>query len=867
MDVYSPWLQPSDNNHDGRSSAPPGATPPTHGQPNLDLSELAFGDLTDSTNPLSTPSASFFQPYQQNYFISGAPGPYNAIPYGSSPWPSTSQVPVSSYSTLNGATTSPHLSQPSPPPQHQQPPPQHQPQQQQAIQPQHMVIDPALTTMSSSSPPPPPQYSNSPLNGQTYDVSDFLRQLNQPGLGSTFLDQFIRPAGQSTPPVRPEQTLSPHVLHNSPPPPTTIAPSAFYTPQPQQQPAAPPQQPPTPPTPTEIIQAKKDAFQSAIRPLLAPDAFSGAKHVQKLVGHIDDYGSNLVDAPMRLEILTKMRDNAGNHYFRAWSESPAAMDVTREWLKAGMTGKSEGQLRETIMPLLHIIDRLPLTIESLKTSKLGKIIVKLVKDPPSPAIKDMASNLERRWRQMVNPGESKQPDKDAEDPKSKKRKVTDPKAAPPLKKQAISTSGAGPSSRSAPATATVKKEAAKPVVTAVKDAKSDSSFFSAPKPKPKLPTFKKAPPKKDEHVAQPSAIDPFQEALKDMAKARRGSPATASTPPSATTTPAPIPGPSKLKKKGKTVSWAPEGQLEMVKLIDRAIYDDDAIAAGGVCHNVRQLDRDEGAAMHVHLFDETVDWSEPQPVEFPPELELFERGSSSQEKDLQAQREQTALVAIYMSLDQIPPTPGEPVTVIPEDQMDKDVKAMIVGSKADPLFWSGAPPPPGGPAGSVADLVGQLTAAANGGDVHMADGTGQQSAGQAWGGAGGAGGYDTRVLQNMPPDQLQMLLQQAQVLFGQEQQQQQGPPMAPPAGGVAPPYDGADHNWDSQYQDYGHDGNGHGRWDGDSFGGRGRGRGRGRGGGGGGGGFRHNKRTPCSFFMQGRCKYGDRCDFSHDPQY
>lgn len=32
----------------------------------------------------------------------------------------------------------------------------------------------------------------------------------------------------------------------------------------------------------------------------------------------------------------------------------------------------------------QIIDRLPLTIDTLKTSKLGKIVVKLTKDPPAP---------------------------------------------------------------------------------------------------------------------------------------------------------------------------------------------------------------------------------------------------------------------------------------------------------------------------------------------------------------------------------------------------------------------------------------------------------------------------------------------------
>jgi protein phosphatase 1 regulatory subunit 10 len=66
-----------------------------------------------------------------------------------------------------------------------------------------------------------------------------------------------------------------------------------------------------------------------------------------------------VDASTRLEVLTRIRDHAGNHYFRAWSENPTAVDITREWLKtgftaAGKTGEADTLLVETIMPLLHV---------------------------------------------------------------------------------------------------------------------------------------------------------------------------------------------------------------------------------------------------------------------------------------------------------------------------------------------------------------------------------------------------------------------------------------------------------------------------------------------------------------------------------
>ncbi|KAG1894146.1 uncharacterized protein F5891DRAFT_1195563 [Suillus fuscotomentosus] len=97
-----------------------------------------------------------------------------------------------------------------------------------------------------------------------------------------------------------------------------------------------------------------------------------------------------------------------------------------------------------------------------------------------------------------------------------------PKPPPPAKKAAVAPT----TSASKP---TAMKKETKPVL-AVKDVRSDSSFFSAPKPKAKLPSFKKAlaPVKKepDLNVAQPSSIVPFQEALKSMGKGRRDSPVT-----------------------------------------------------------------------------------------------------------------------------------------------------------------------------------------------------------------------------------------------------------------------------------------------------------------------------------------------------
>jgi hypothetical protein len=176
------------------------------------------------------------------------------------------------------------------------------------------------------------------------------------------------------------------------------------------------------------------------------------------------------------------------------------------------------------------------------------------------------------------------------DAKQKKRKLPDAssKPGPPAKKSAVSVAS------SLRPSVVVKKEGRSSTTTTVaattttmKESKSDSSFFSAPKQKPKLPTFKKAPAgvtapttaKKEPpaNVAQPSSTDAFQEALKDMARARKPSPAAPGTSSNTEAVSSAVMVGAKLLKKKKSVTWAPDGQLELVKLIERAVYDDDPI--------------------------------------------------------------------------------------------------------------------------------------------------------------------------------------------------------------------------------------------------------------------------------------------------
>ncbi|KAH6915480.1 hypothetical protein BKA70DRAFT_1369172 [Coprinopsis sp. MPI-PUGE-AT-0042] len=539
-------------------------------------------------------------------------------------------------------------------------------------------------------------------------------------------------------------TLSPQVLHQ----PSGISPAMFYGHHQQQEQLKKEQE----------ERDKKEAMQKSIRSMLT--TFSGAAAVGRLVALIDDYGMAEVEPHLRIELLTRMRDNAGNHYFRAWAENDLAIEVTREWLKAAAKG-DRAELADTIMPLLHIIDRLPFTLESLSASKLGKVVryINSKENSFPPAIKDMASNLEKRWRQMLaSAPETKGTLESAEDGKSKKRKLgegakstgTTPSGGtaggPPAKKPAVGTaSSAKPTvaKKEAPSS----KTATTATAAATRDTKTDMSFFSAPKTKKALPSFKKAPVaaptfKKEENVAQPSAVDPFQELLKSMNKPKKESPVIR-TPPAATNTPpggvetaSGVPGIGKNGKPKKSVTWAPEGKLEAIRLIEPAVYDDDP-AHGTRMTNFRDLDKGEGAALHTAIFEEILDWSEPQVLELD-ESSDRPRGENSQEASTQAEREQTALSALYMSTAQIPESPAEPSTAaLTEEEVDQNVAHMTVGEDNDHMFWgeemeyaaqqqssaaavaaavaAGFPNPAGSanPAGNVALLIQQLAQGVN----------------------------------------------------------------------------------------------------------------------------------------------------------
>lgn len=236
-----------------------------------------------------------------------------------------------------------------------------------------LIYSPALTTMN-----------HHPSNGMSHysHSQQFLLPQSQPrtqypyqhtshsstlSIDPSFVNTTSSHFQQSPPPPLPRPsshqyaaspppvTLAPYVLHSPPShnvhPTSGIPPSSFYASQEtptSSQPLPPPQ--PTGPTPEQL----RERFLTGLRPLLKSDSFTGAGAVTKLTNYISNYGISKVDIPTRLEVLSKIRDNAPNHYFRAWAENGAAMTITKKWLLESGSAEPDTDESAATMPLLHV---------------------------------------------------------------------------------------------------------------------------------------------------------------------------------------------------------------------------------------------------------------------------------------------------------------------------------------------------------------------------------------------------------------------------------------------------------------------------------------------------------------------------------
>ena len=251
------------------------------------------------------------------------------------------------------------------------------------------------------------------------------------------------------------------------------------------------------------------------------------------------------------------------------------------------------------------------------------------------------------------------------------------------------------------------------------------------------------------------------------------------------------------------------------------------------------------------LFSTSIDSLIIPVLELPPDPDpnnpRMPRGHQSEERDIQGQREQTALSAVYMMPSQIPDSPGEPSTVISEEETDKDVKTMTLGDDLEALFY---------PAAmdqsmsmnvdsnlNVSQLIGQLSTAVS----NVTDTTSHQ--------APTLDLSSVPVVSNLRQEQVQQLLAQltsTMNVAGQQQQQYGQHASATNAGGSNATAWGssATPQFSDYSQVYDDDMDQYSRWE-SVRGGRGRG-GRGRGDDWAGKSYSSRKTRPCLFFQQQR---------------
>ena len=95
----------------------------------------------------------------------------------------------------------------------------------------------------------------------------------------------------------------------------------------------------------------KSSLTSILNGLLSAKGLPNSP--SQIVRTIMTMGPSEVELSLRLQVLLKIRDCAGNDFYQAWASNLEAMEIIRDWLRATVASKT-GEWDETIMPLLHV---------------------------------------------------------------------------------------------------------------------------------------------------------------------------------------------------------------------------------------------------------------------------------------------------------------------------------------------------------------------------------------------------------------------------------------------------------------------------------------------------------------------------------
>ncbi|MBW0484226.1 hypothetical protein O181_023941 [Austropuccinia psidii MF-1] len=370
----------------------------------------------------------------------------------------------------------------------------------------------------------------------------------------------------------------------------------------------------------------------------------------------------------RTEVLSAIKASAPKEFYNSWVLESKGLSMLEAWLKGALHAHDrvttedrgthdEGNHQDSLLVLLlQILEKLPLTVDNLKSYSFPKQIVRINKEPSiakfSHKVKQLSASLEQKWRSIA---------RGAAGPPPKTVSNENASSVPPLvdnkKRVEPSTGSIQVKKRKVEGTTTKVT-----VISKAPTSKSTDDLFGRPD-KARLPAFTK---KKFEPPATPATVqDPFAEAMAEL-RGRNTSTSLGEVPSKAVTV-----APASNGKSGKRVTFAADNVLCQIKIVERLVYEGEEYETHPV-GDARKMDAIEGRYLHLSddFLEEEMEWEIPLEVILTSETisNLETSPLVSNEAETQEKREKAVVEVTYSDESQIPDSPHEPVD--PEESGD-----------------------------------------------------------------------------------------------------------------------------------------------------------------------------------------------------
>ncbi|WFD05314.1 hypothetical protein MVES1_000644 [Malassezia vespertilionis] len=365
----------------------------------------------------------------------------------------------------------------------------------------------------------------------------------------------------------------------------------------------------------------------------------------------------------RLTVVQLMRRFGTPAYFTSFAQDIRGRAILAAWLsdatpprKAEVEDQSE-RFKDVLVPVLELLQVLPIQLEHLKDHiGLGKLITGTQKRARSEQARSLADAIKDKWSALVSVRPS---------PPAPQRAATPPTSTKRVAASAPTTDTAKrPKSTSAQAARppnTLLSSSTNARASAATERRSSPQIHDVPAKAPVARTTAALEPKRNTRTAAKTNNNASKDLASFMSLIDQPQAPMSHAKPEASA------HAQVQRKRKKAVHWKDHDGMALVsiKLIEPAVYDDEMYHGA---KGVGALDMEEGGAFrqaHAEM-DEQIDWYTPvEPyLPDPPSGPLPERGSESDTKEAQEEREHAVEEAVYPTAAAIPPTPEEPEEIV-----------------------------------------------------------------------------------------------------------------------------------------------------------------------------------------------------------